>query len=273
MRQGGTLVETFENNEGKTMNDEDDEVIQFIGDDEILSEGYTVVWNYFLNKWVGIIGSGPGMLYIQILKRCFKDTDGNQKDIAFPKVSTLCKELGLKSRTTLHKWLDTLEDYDFIQRYNRFNQKDDGKTLQTSNIYKVRLSIHLTPEDKILKENEKKEGIKKESGMIIKKGSRRNKPSQEIKALSQEISKLFNCKNKEAINLIKNEKISKVKEALEITKKGLSRKENKVANAKAFFKATLENINKSNSLYSPEIQNNNSLQTRENYKNRFNLSK
>lgn len=242
-----------------------DETICFIGDDEILAEGYTVVWNYFLNKWVPILGVGPSMLYIQILKRCFKDKEGGQKDIAFPKISTLCKELGIKSRTTLHKWLDLLEEYEFIQRFNRYNKEDNGKMLQTSNIYKVRLSIHLTPEDKKIKEINKKK-LTEKNGIIIKTAKKRKKMSEEKKLLAQEISNVFNCSNKEILKDIKDYSEEIIKRAFEITKQGMYRKENRVSNPRAFFKATLKNIENIEKI-SPKT---NTLQSRNIYAERFN---
>ena len=65
-------------------------------------EGYVVVSSYFLDYCVEILGTGPGMLYIQLLNYCHKG-----KDIAWPTLTTLGRKMQFtpKSITKFHQVL------------------------------------------------------------------------------------------------------------------------------------------------------------------------
>ena len=65
-------------------------------------EGYVVVSSYFLDYCVEILGTGPGMLYIQLLNYCYKG-----KDLAWPTLATLGKKMQFtpKSITKFHQIL------------------------------------------------------------------------------------------------------------------------------------------------------------------------
>ena len=65
-------------------------------------EGYVIVSSYFLDYCVEILGTGPGMLYIQLLNYCYKG-----KDLAWPTLATLGKKMQFtpKSITKFHQIL------------------------------------------------------------------------------------------------------------------------------------------------------------------------
>ena len=64
--------------------------------DEEKKEGYVVVPNYFLKKWVKILGVGPVVLYQELLTYCHKE-----KYIAWPTIDSLCQEMGIAKTTLL----------------------------------------------------------------------------------------------------------------------------------------------------------------------------
>jgi len=69
---------------------------------QLSKEGYVVVSSYFLDYCVEILGTGPGMLYIQLLNYCYKG-----KDLAWPTLATLGKKMQFtpKSITKFHQIL------------------------------------------------------------------------------------------------------------------------------------------------------------------------
>ncbi len=68
----------------------------------LTKEGYVIVSSYFLDYCVEILGTGPGMLYIQLLNYCHKG-----KDIAWPTLATLGRKMQFtpKSITKFHQIL------------------------------------------------------------------------------------------------------------------------------------------------------------------------
>ncbi|MBU4562812.1 hypothetical protein KKB17_05330, partial [bacterium] len=69
---------------------------------QLTKEGYVIISSYFLDYCVEILGTGPGMLYIQLLNYCYKG-----KDLAWPTLSTLGKKMQFtpKSITKFHQVL------------------------------------------------------------------------------------------------------------------------------------------------------------------------
>jgi len=69
---------------------------------QLTKEGYVIVSSYFLDYCVEILGTGPGMLYIQLLNYCYKG-----KDLAWPTLATLGKKMQFtpKSITKFHQVL------------------------------------------------------------------------------------------------------------------------------------------------------------------------
>ena len=69
---------------------------------QLTKEGYVIISSYFLDYCVEILGTGPGMLYIQLLNYCYKG-----KDLAWPTLATLGKKMQFtpKSITKFHQVL------------------------------------------------------------------------------------------------------------------------------------------------------------------------
>ncbi|HZK11615.1 MAG TPA: hypothetical protein VFD10_04600, partial [Atribacterota bacterium] len=69
---------------------------------QLTKEGYVIVSSYFLDNCVEILGTGPGMLYLQLLNYCHKG-----KDLAWPTLATLGRKMQFtpKSITKFHQIL------------------------------------------------------------------------------------------------------------------------------------------------------------------------
>ncbi len=76
-------------------------------------EGYIIVPNYFLKKWVRVLGVGPIVLYEELLTYCHKG-----KYIAWPTLNTLCQEMGI-AKTTLLRYQNTLLKFGLIKNIRR----------------------------------------------------------------------------------------------------------------------------------------------------------
>jgi len=110
-------------NEGEKMEKE-----FLVNQDQLTKEGYVIISSYFLDYCVEILGTGPGMLYIQLLNYCHKG-----KDLAWPTLATLGKKMQFtpKSITKFHQ---VLLKHGFIKKISK------GKTASGSykrNIYQI----------------------------------------------------------------------------------------------------------------------------------------
>lgn len=108
--------------------------------DEEKKEGYIIVTNYFLKKWVRVLGVGPVVLYEELLTYCHKG-----KYIAWPTINSLCQQMGI-AKTTLLRYQDTLIRFGLIKNITR------GKSTTShyrNNIYQIisieELSKHPDP--------------------------------------------------------------------------------------------------------------------------------
>jgi len=81
--------------------------------DEEKKEGYIIVTNYFLKKWVRVLGVGPVVLYEELLTYCHKG-----KYIAWPTINSLCQQMGI-AKTTLLRYQDTLIKFGLIKNITR----------------------------------------------------------------------------------------------------------------------------------------------------------
>ncbi|MBU4361293.1 helix-turn-helix domain-containing protein, partial [bacterium] len=72
-------------------------------------EGYIIVPNYFLKKWVRVLGVGPVVLYQELLTYCHKE-----KYIAWPTIDSLCEQMGI-AKTTLLRYQNTLIKFGLIK--------------------------------------------------------------------------------------------------------------------------------------------------------------
>ena len=107
-------------------------------------EGYIIVPNYFLKKWVRVLGVGPVVLYQELHTYCHKG-----KTIAWPTIHSLCQQMGI-AKTTLLRYQNTLIKFGLIKNITR------GKSTTghyKNNIYRItpleELSGHPDP-DKII---------------------------------------------------------------------------------------------------------------------------
>jgi len=76
-------------------------------------EGYIIVPNTFLKKWVRVLGVGSVVLYQELLTYCHKE-----KDIAWPTINSLCQHMGI-AKTTLLRYQNTLIKFGLIKNINR----------------------------------------------------------------------------------------------------------------------------------------------------------
>ena len=98
---------------------------------------FTIVSDYFLDEWSGVVGVGPTSLYLHLLKYCHKE-----KNLAWPTLKTLSKKMGVSERTLI-RYRKTLVKYGFIQ--NIFKRNSTSR----NNIYQMTLGQDLT-DSKIL---------------------------------------------------------------------------------------------------------------------------
>ncbi len=95
---------------------------------QLTKEGYVIISSYFLDYCVEILGTGPGMLYIQLLNYCHKG-----KDLAWPTLATLGKKMQFtpKSITKFHQ---------ILLKHGLIKKISKGKTVSGNyrrNIYQV----------------------------------------------------------------------------------------------------------------------------------------
>ncbi len=95
---------------------------------QLTKEGYVIVSSYFLDYCVEVLGTGPGMLYIQLLNYCHKG-----KDLAWPTLATLGKKMQFtpKSITKFHQ---------ILLKHGLIKKISKGKTASGNyrrNIYQV----------------------------------------------------------------------------------------------------------------------------------------
>jgi hypothetical protein len=95
---------------------------------QLTKEGYVIISSYFLDYCVEILGTGPSMLYIQLLNYCHKG-----KDLAWPTLATLGRKMQFtpKSITKFHQ---ILLKHGLIKKINK------GRTASGNyrrNIYQV----------------------------------------------------------------------------------------------------------------------------------------
>jgi hypothetical protein len=99
-----------------------------VNQSKLSKEGYVIISSYFLDYYVEILGTGPGMLYIQLLNYCHKG-----KDIAWPTLATLGRKMQFtpKSITKFHQ---------ILLKYGLIKKISKGKTPSGNyrrNIYQI----------------------------------------------------------------------------------------------------------------------------------------
>jgi len=99
-----------------------------VNQNQLTKEGYVIVSSYFLDYCVEILGTGPSMLYIQLLNYCYEG-----KDLAWPTLATLGKKMQFtpKSITKFHQ---------ILLKHGLIKKISKGKTASGNyrrNIYQV----------------------------------------------------------------------------------------------------------------------------------------
>lgn len=91
-------------------------------------EGYIIIPNTFLKKWVRVLGVGPIVLYQEMLTYCHKE-----KTTAWPTINSLCQQMGI-AKTTLLRYQNILIQFGLIKIINR-DKSTTGH--YKNNIYQV----------------------------------------------------------------------------------------------------------------------------------------
>ena len=89
---------------------------------------YTIISDYFLDEYTEVLGTGPSMLYIQLLKYCYKG-----KDLAWPTLATLSKKMQLTPKT-ITKYHQVLAKYGLIKKITKRKTSPGG---HMRNIYQL----------------------------------------------------------------------------------------------------------------------------------------
>jgi hypothetical protein len=98
-------------------------------------EDFTLIHNYLLDFWGAIMGSEALALYTHLKRYCY-----GQKDFCFPNMDVIASKMR-KSRNTILKYLDILEEYGFILKINRLDKERNNG--DSSPFFKIRRYIPL----------------------------------------------------------------------------------------------------------------------------------
>ncbi|AUM64958.1 replication initiation protein [Brevibacillus laterosporus] len=97
------------------------------------NKGFTTISNYFLDFWGAVMGATATSLFIHLTRYCYGD-----KDFCFPDLPTIAVKMKMTT-TTLHKYMDILEQHGFIFRFWLQNPEENNNDCGI--IYKVRRTI------------------------------------------------------------------------------------------------------------------------------------
>ena len=89
---------------------------------------YTIISDYFLDEYTEVLGTGPSMLYIHLLKYCYKG-----KDLVWPTLATLSKKMQLTPKT-ITKYHQVLAKYGLIKKITKRKTSPGG---HMQNIYQL----------------------------------------------------------------------------------------------------------------------------------------
>lgn len=98
-------------------------------------DDFTLIHNYLLDFWGAIIGSEALALYSHLKRYCF-----GPKDFCFPNMDVIAAKMK-KTRNTVVKYLDILEEYGFILKINRLDKERNNG--DSSPFFKIRRYIPL----------------------------------------------------------------------------------------------------------------------------------
>ncbi|MGB2783616.1 MAG: helix-turn-helix domain-containing protein [Atribacterota bacterium] len=176
---------------------------------------FTTIQDYFLAHWVGTIGLGPAMLYLQLLSYCYKG-----KDIAWPSIKTLNKRMGTTTKSLI-KYRTTLLEYGLIKKIVKQRSSSGG---YDHNLYQIVLldkeNILYPPAEKLPEEKEEIiSGIAKESPSSSQDNSGKivpdNKKSLKTESIKEELEKL-NLDKKSIDKIILNYSLEDIEEKLDL---------------------------------------------------------
>ena len=98
----------------------------------------TILNNYFFDFWSYYLGAEGVALYAHLKRYTY-----GSKDLCFPNLQLIGLKMG-KSRPTILNYMEILEKYGFIMKFNVLNEDKDMK--EESPIYKIRKKIPLLTE-------------------------------------------------------------------------------------------------------------------------------
>ena len=90
--------------------------------------GFTIVYNNFLENWSGIIGPGPSVLYMDLLSYCY-----GKKTHAWPSVRRLAEDLGI-TKNSVRKYREVLIKHGLIKNMHK-RRLPDGN--HQTNVYEM----------------------------------------------------------------------------------------------------------------------------------------
>jgi hypothetical protein len=179
------------------------------------TNAYTTIQDYFLARWVSVIGLGPAMLYLQLLSYCHKG-----KDIAWPSIQTLNKRMGTTTKTLI-RYRNTLIEYGLIKKIVKQISSSGG---YDHNLYQIVLldkeNILYPPKEKLPEENEEIiSGISEEFPYSNQDNPNKivsdNKKSLKTERIKEELEKL-NMDKKSIDKTILNYSLEDIEEKLDL---------------------------------------------------------
>ncbi|MFC0273586.1 DnaA N-terminal domain-containing protein [Metabacillus herbersteinensis] len=108
---------------------------------QIIEGSFTMIHNYFIDYWSFFLGPESVAIYVYLRRRC-NMSEG--RDYCWPSIEDICLRFG-KSRNTVVKYLDILEQFGFIYRFYVENARKNNS--KESPIFKVRMLIPFLPQD------------------------------------------------------------------------------------------------------------------------------
>ena len=90
--------------------------------------GFVMINNNFLENWSGIIGSGPSVLYLDLLSYCY-----GKKTHAWPSVRTLAEDLGI-TKNSVRKYREVLIKFGLIKNMHKRRLADGN---YQTNVYEI----------------------------------------------------------------------------------------------------------------------------------------
>ncbi|MDY7043669.1 helix-turn-helix domain-containing protein [Virgibacillus sp. M23] len=97
------------------------------------TEDFTIISNYLLDFWGAVIGSDAVNVYLHLKRYAY-----GKKDYCYPDIETIAMKMK-KTKNTVKKYLDILEEYNFIAVFHRKDTTNNNKDV--SPLFKIRRNI------------------------------------------------------------------------------------------------------------------------------------